>query len=185
MSANYQWIEDEIKGRIGITAPEAELLEEFMGETHIETGTLWGGTAILAALSGADRVYSIDWMRGGWWDVGDRGIENHPKPTPGHILDNLVHFEVAHKVHLIKSKSKPFPLPLTLIVDSFLIDGGHEHEYVLNDWHFANIVAKKYIHFHDIQYEGVARVVRLARKSEHWRMVSMIERMITFERVKI
>ena len=68
----YANIVKHIRGRIATRPREAALLYETIepGDLYLEVGCLWGGTAILAAHK-ADRVITIDFMRGGYWETGD------------------------------------------------------------------------------------------------------------------
>ena len=89
----HRRINKHMIGRIAGSEPEAELIEKYTRDSkvHFEIGCLWGGTAILAALSGAERIYTIDFMKGGFWDNGDPGA-GMKIPTPGIVLENFATF---------------------------------------------------------------------------------------------
>ena len=100
-----------MKGRIGITEDEAGLLIDVIrpDDLYVEIGCLWGGTAVLAGLH-AERVISVDFMKGLYWDEGDPMVGGE-RVRPGAVLDNLALFGVAHKVSLVRAGSFPWPLP--------------------------------------------------------------------------
>lgn len=168
-SSVYDDIVSRIDGRIGVSASEAKLIEFVVKDsaTHIETGCLWGGTAILAALAGAKYVTTIDPMKGGWWETGDPAVGK--KPTPKIVTENLKRFAVNNKVQVIMQRSWPFPFP-DANPDSFFIDGDHSFEGCFTDWLIASSITKRYVLFHDYddRHPGVLRVVEIARHTPGW-----------------
>lgn len=184
----FDQISNTITGRIAITRQEAEFLAGIAGRAslYLEIGTLWGGTAILAALAGARRVITLDAMAGGYWEHGDPVACR--TPTPGLLLDNLARCQVAHRVSVVKANSHPWPLPLDLRPDVFLIDGDHRCEGCLHDWAIANQVAAKFLLFHDYdspRHPGVQEVVdRQVRPNPGWRLVDVVETLAVFERLR-
>jgi hypothetical protein len=104
--ALYDHIQEHITGRMAITRPEAALMAKYASGAglYVEIGCLWGGTAILAALVGAGKVITIDFMRGGFWENGDPAC-NHLVPSAGIVLDNFARFGVAHRISVYKGES--------------------------------------------------------------------------------
>lgn len=153
----YQEINAKITGRLALLSEaEADLLAQVVDipGDHVEIGTLWGGTAILAALvkerkNRRGHVYTIDYMQGGYWQTGDPGCKN-AVPTPTAILDNLCKFGIAHRVSVIKWSSYPWPLPERIRPASVLIDGGHDYSSVFHDWISVKALAPRFVCFHDV-----------------------------------
>lgn len=148
-------MKDTMTGKLSMNNDEAELLFDTLhpGDVYVETGTFFGGSAILAAHK-AERVYTIDNM------IGDYFVQNGVQARD--ILDNFAKMQVAHKISLIKAKSFPWPLPEEIKPDVFLIDGGHSYQCAALDWTTADLITKRAILVHDYnrkQYPGVMRMV--------------------------
>ena len=92
-------------------------------DLYLEIGTLWGGTAIIAALAGAEKVITIDSMDGIRWSEPDPFYPDE-LVTKERILRNFYEFGVEDIIELIHAKSYPFP-PKNVYPDITLIDGGH------------------------------------------------------------
>ena len=155
------------------------------GDLYLEVGCLWGGSAILAAHKAA-RVITVDFMRGGYWDKGDPGADMLPV-TAEAVLDNLAYFVVAHKVHVIKANTHPWPLPAYIEPDVMLVDAGHSYEAAKHDWIVASNIAKRAILVHDYhrarQHAGVVEMVEeIAMKDERWKFDAHEQTMARFVR---
>lgn len=172
----YDKIRRGMIGRLGMTIPESELLAKHVGKTHLEIGTLWGGSAIFAALTGASRVFSIDHMHGGWWADGQDPKVNPPL-GPAAVIDNLYRFELAHRVTLVVAPSNPFPLT-GLKFDTALIDGDHLLAGVAADWENVKAVTKDAIMFHDCSdaYPGVMAFLKSKQpEKDGWECAEQVE----------
>lgn len=172
----YDKIRRGMIGRLGMTIPESELLAKVVGRTHLEIGTLWGGSAIFAALTGASRVYSIDHMHGGWWADGQDPKVNPPL-GPAQVIDNLYRFELAHRVTLVVAPSDPFPLK-GLKFDTALIDGDHLFAGVLADWENVKDITKDAIILHDCSdaYPGVMQFIKSKQpEKDGWECAEQVE----------
>lgn len=172
----YDKIRRGMIGRLGMTIPECELLAKHVGKTHLEIGTLWGGSAIFAALTGASRVYSIDHMHGGWWADGQDPKVNPPL-GPAAVIDNLYRFQLAHRVTLVIAPSNPFPLS-RLKFDTALIDGEHLYPGVLADWENVKDITKDAIILHDCSeaYPGVMQFIKSKQpEKDGWECVEDVE----------
>jgi cephalosporin hydroxylase len=189
-----EWIKAKIVGRIAIADSDANLLMKYaaLPGDHVEIGCLWGGTAILSALAkreaGVDgRIYSIDFMTGGFWERGDPCM-NRQVPTHDTILKNLKTFDVADRVTVIKDKSSPLPLNANVHPVTVLIDGDHSYEGCLEDWQNVKALKPDYVLFHDYNtgyHPGVLKVVdEVVKNDPRWREVECVNQTIVFERVK-
>jgi hypothetical protein len=182
-----------ITGRLALFSDaEAEALYALVaGQAgdHVEIGTLWGATAVLAGLAKVrgkrkGTVYTIDYMRGGFWDHGDPGHQQL-KPTPRTVVENLRAFGLQGRVVPVRAPSFPFPLP-GLLPATALIDAGHEYEPCLRDWESLRPITSGAIAFHDYdeRHPGVRRVVdEVARKDPHWAWREAVDTLAIFERV--
>jgi len=179
----YDDITEKIDGRIGVSDSEAKLIESIVKDsaTHIETGCLWGGTAILAALAGAKYVTTIDPMKGGWWETGDPAVGK--KPTPQIVTENLKRFGVTYSVQVIMQPSWPFPFP-EANPDSFFIDGDHSFQGCFTDWVIASSITRHYVMLHDCddRHPGVQRVVDIARHTPGWALDRQSGSLVLFVR---
>jgi len=181
-------------GRLALLSDaEAVLLAKYtaIAGDHIDIGTLWGGTAILAALAKRDAgkigmTYTIDPMIGGWWDSEDPAVKL--RPTNEIVQENFDRFHLHDSIKLIKKPASPWPLPSKVKPTSILIDGDHRYEAVATDWTNASRIATKYIIFHDYgsaNHPGVQKIVDdIVRHDPLWREVKQDDSLIVFERVK-
>lgn len=181
----HDYVTGSITGRIGMLHSESELLARTVAgsKTHLEFGTMWGGTAILAALAGAKRVYSIDVMSGGWWDVGQDPKVNAPL-GPKAVIDNIAGLKLQDRVTLVIGLSAPFPLA-GLEFDSVLIDGGHTFEVVQADWNNVQAVTKDYIIFHDYDdgHPGVKKFLDSKQpEKDGWMLHKSVETLRVYAR---
>lgn len=169
-------INKKMQGRIALLSEEeaAALVDMVSGPgDHIDLGTLWGGTAILSALAKraggfTGRVYTVDYMQGGYWNTGDPSVD-HQIPTEAAIHANLVRFGVADIVTVVKANTHPWPLP-DVQPFSVLIDCDHSYEGCLRDWEKVRSLKPLYVAFHDYNpatHPGVAQVVREIQQDDN------------------
>lgn len=177
-------------GRIAISDPEADLLAEYTKESkvHFEIGCLWGGTSIIAAMAGAERIYTIDFMQGGFWEHGDPGA-NGKLPSAAAILGNFAACAVAHKISVYRCPSHPWPIPAHIIPDSVFIDGGHSYEAVSRDWQSVKEITQEYVIFHDYNtridsHPGVVQLVNEIRNDPEmpWHIIDEVKSVVVFGR---
>jgi len=169
-------INAKMQGRVALLSEDeaAALVDMVKGAgDHIDLGTLWGGTAILAALAKraggfAGHIYTVDYMQGGYWNTGDPSV-GMKKPTEAAIHANLARFGVADLVTVIKANTYPWPVPERVQPVSVLIDCDHSYEGCLRDWEKVRSLKPLYVAFHDYNaktHPGVARVVDEIRKED-------------------
>lgn len=190
-----EWFErlKKMDGRLALTRElEAECLAQFTAipGDHVEIGCLWGGTALVAILAKKDlllpgNVYTIDTMQGGWWDTQDPDVGK--RPTYEAVISNMRKFGVSRRVHVVRAKSDPWPLPETVKPSTIFIDGDHRFEGVSLDWKNASQRATKFILLHDYNsknHPGVQRMVdEIAKKDPNWRYIKTYNSIAVFERV--
>lgn len=179
-------ISKKIIGRLTLTIAESDLLSKYASieGNHLEIGCLWGGSAILSALSKANgHVYTVDFMQGGFWLTGDPGA-NRNVPTLKAVQQNIKAFDLEDRITLIVSNSNPLPdvNPVTV-----MIDGDHSFEGCMADWLNVKSLNPDYVLFHDYKtgnHPGVERVVDHVRDyEENWHQVDIADSMIVFERL--
>lgn len=182
----YDDIAVNITGRVAITKLEADYVENLLKDkigTHVEIGTLWGGTAILAALAKtAGQVITIDMMKDCYWKDGDPDA-GFARPSADVILDNLARFKVAHRVSIYKGYSDPFPFDIK--PETAFIDGAHEYDGVKQDWQNLKHIVTSLIIFHDYgdTHPGVKQAVDEI-KDRNWKRIKAVGSLAVFERVK-
>lgn len=169
----FELISTHIKGRLAMAADDCMIIEEIARHcnTWIEIGSLWGGSAIVAALSNPDlRVIAID------------PIERYRDelPTCDDILLNFLSFNVAHQIALVRAKSDPWPLPPGFEADAVMIDGDHSLEALKSDWKNARLIARKFVLFHDYDDPTIRKFTDGIRD---FKIVKSSQRMVAFERI--
>lgn len=189
----YEQINSKIIGRIAIRPAEAELLSKYAGKEgdYLDIGCLWGGTAILAALSKIENdvdghVYTIDSMRGGYWAHGDPEVENEALSYTKVIL-NLRNFSVESRVDVLVADSNPLPLPKDVKPTVVLIDGDHRYEGCMTDWLNVKKLEPDYVLFHDYntKHPGVTRVIDQVKEHDNeYKQIEIVDTMVVFERVQ-
>ena len=186
------YVNKRLIGRVALNGDDqAELLAKTVAipGLHVEVGTLWGGTAILAALAKTEahvqgHVLSIDFMLGGFWNTEDPEI--HKRPTPQDVYMNMIRFGVEGMVSVLRCPSHPWPLAHHIRPVTALIDGDHSKDGCLRDWLSLKDRVERYVMFHDYHkyYPGVQGVVdNVVRNDDNWEEHNHIDRLIGFERV--
>ena len=187
----HKEINDKIHGRLAITIDETDMLYKYADRPgiHLEIGTLWGGTAIVAALAkrkhgNGSMVITIDFMKGGYWEHGDPGCKLEC-PTQNIIKQNLKKFDVFDLVAVIKAESNPLPIEASIKPVTVLIDAGHTYEACLADWNNIKALKPKFVIFHDYntgKHPGVQRVVdEVVKNDNQWQEVELVNTMIVFK----
>jgi len=147
------WIRSRIRGRIALLDTEAELLFEMcrLPGDHLDIGTLWGGSAILAALAKPleARVVTLDAMNvHAWGPEGDPMAKNQ-RATPGSVLQNFADCGVADRISMVLANSWPWPVNVGHRFSTAFLDGDHEYPSVEHDWESAVRAGCTRIGIHD------------------------------------
>lgn len=131
----YRHVASKIEGRIACDEPAGVLLQETVAEfpgDYIEIGTLYGGTAILAAMACTGDVYAIDPMDG-YYQTGRRDSAAQMIPSIQIFERNLTTFGV--NVTLFPHKHPPWPGALANHYFGVgFIDGDHTYEGARADY---------------------------------------------------
>jgi hypothetical protein len=180
----HDYISKHMIGRIGMLADECTLLGDTVKDStrHLEIGTLWGGSALVAAMAGAKQVYTIDLMSGGWWDAGQDPKVNPPL-GPKAVIDNLTGAKLRERIVLVVSPSNPFPLD-GLAFETALIDGDHSFGGVRADFHNVYPRTSRAIMFHDCEqsYPGVMQFINSGEiEAAGWSLVKQVESLRVYE----
>ena len=149
---------------------------------HLDIGTYWGGSAMLAALikqeSGSPgKVYTIDaYLRNG---------------KPSTYIDNITTYlfrrweeeNVKDIIELAVGVSNP--LPWTGPFETVYIDGGHDYEAVHSDWLNVKDITTKYVIFDDVgdRWPGVRDTFYEAAVDPEWRVVQLMHQCGVLERI--
>lgn len=189
----YDRINSKMIGRLATFPEELDLLVKYteIEGDHLEIGCLWGGTAILTALSKIKKkvsghVYTVDFMQGGMWVKGDHE-HGYEIPSLEKIMQNIKTFRVGKRVSVIVDKSNPLPIPKDVKPVTVLIDGDHREAGCLLDWMNANHLKPEYVLIHDCDeiHPGVQKVVEYITAHEpEWEMIEQAKSMVVFKRIK-
>lgn len=151
---------------------------------YLEIGTLFGGSAIIAALFANGHVYCID-------PFGYReGQSRAPAiPTKELVLQNAHEWGADEKMTIFVQKHPPLPPELEgHRFDVALIDGLHTEEGMRADWMNLKDRVDRYILFHDVQVgspHGALRVYEnTVLQDPEWRQVYRQKLIGVVERVK-
>ena len=146
---------------------------------HVDIGTLYGASAIMAALvkkkfNLKGTVYAID-----PYDPATRQIQAAAQPgmagklsaTPEEFLKNAEEFDVRDRIKLIQKKSYPWPEELKdNVFASAYIDGDHNGDATWNDFLSLRGRVTHYIGCdnYEEEYSDVVSAMVKAMDSEDW-----------------
>jgi predicted O-methyltransferase YrrM len=133
---------------------------------YLEIGSLFGGSAIVAALFAKGRVYCID-------PFGYAPGQTRTAGTPSAelVAKNAYAFGAMEKLRIFTQKHPPLPPNLEYVrFDIAFIDGDHTYEGVLADWENLKDRVDRYILFHDVEnrHFGARKVFSMASKHDDW-----------------
>jgi hypothetical protein len=161
-------------GRIALFGQDAEVLSQVagLGKTYVEIGTLFGGSAIVAGISGCE-VYCIDPLDG--YYASKWGIKKRPDhrtglvPTADIVRSNWANAGLdPKKLHIFQQLHPPWPEEIKdMHFDSGLIDGDHRYDGVLADY-LGMGPRVTYLMFHDINKIDVQKVYAHALRDGKW-----------------
>ncbi len=134
-------IHSQIEGRVcGVPHDwgiHAEVIAHAGDGDHLEIGTLFGGSAILAAcikeeLGLSGRIVCVDPLDGYY----GRGIDPISKTevTKEQVISNAEMFGVEGRLRIISKMSQPWPFALRRRFASAFIDGDHKFDGAMSDW---------------------------------------------------
>lgn len=165
----------DIKGR-NIMAPAdagalAQMIVMAKHADHAEIGSLFGGSAIVAALAKVEfglcgDIYCIDPLN----------IRDNPMPdaisgvlaTKEVIMENAEKYGVENRIHVVAKPSDPFPLEKTF--GTAYVDGDHWNDMPWTDWSNLRRRVSYMVMFDDYCY-GKPEVVRaciMAASDPEW-----------------
>lgn len=170
-------INAKITGHICMYEDEAELLAKSIymaGDgDHLEIGSMWGGSAILAALVKkhyklSGQVMCIEPFRDADCSPGFPG--GHA--TQEIFFKNMKIMGVKNLVSLYYGYSCPFPFGKCKFASAF-VDGDHSGDWPLIDWQNVSQVASTVI-YHDLypHEPGVMQAVNAIRSNPGWEEIA-------------
>lgn len=145
---------------------------------HLEIGTLFGGSAILAArikqhydLDGV--IICVDPLEG-YYGIGSDPFSNVDISIDV-VRENALNFGVLDRIVIAPFKSNPWFLNPSFRFKSAFIDGDHTHKGCLSDWENCRNRVTDFIMFddYDRNYMGIVKTVKSAICSREWDLVQM------------
>lgn len=173
-----------LHGRACMSDDELDLLHDTAGIAgdHLEIGSMWGGTAIVAAAAkdqaGVDGgVVCID-----PFSDSDAGIGGRPSPEV--FWENVEEAGYTGRVELFVCQSAPWPIDTTRRFSSVLIDGNHNAPWPETDWESARCVTDTIL-VHDVNWHepAVARLHQRVDTDPTWRVRDQAKFLYVYERV--
>lgn len=167
-------INEKINGKSAMTPQDAAILAQAVRNAgdgdHLEIGSLFGGSAILAALT--KKLYGLS---GGIVCIDDLEMTGDNV-----ILKNAALFGVDDIITVYLVKSNPFPFQRRFV--STLIDASHDYGWCLADWKNAKQYTDKYIIFHDYDPSHMGVVDATKEAMQEWRPVFLAEHTLVLGR---
>lgn len=158
----------------------AQMIINARHSDHIEIGTFFGGSAILAAVIKKEfgmhgQIHCIDHL-----DVRPTANVQPDKAvgviaTREALFENAEYFGVADRIVLHQHPSKPWPLDANCKFGTGYIDGDHWHGMPLHDWGVLSGVVSYAIAFDDyaIGKPEVTDAVAKASSDPRWLLVRL------------
>lgn len=149
---------------------------------YLEIGTLFGGSAIMAALflPSPGRVFCVDPF--GWAEGQTRTKRT---PSAELVAENAYAFGTMKKMRIFTQKHPPLPLALEDHTFAMaLIDGDHSYEGVLADWENLKDRVTQYMLFHDVNTGefGARKVFKQAQTDPDWKKIYQAGKMGVLKR---
>lgn len=174
-------IHERIEGRYTGEPHDWGLLSQMVvwadGGDHLEIGTLFGGSAILAALTKIEfglsgKVTCVDPLDGYYGNPVDE--QSKTNVTIDAVKRNFDVFGINEHIELVTELSQPWPLDKRRFMSAF-IDGAHDYESVMSDWENCSKCVTKIIQFdnYDSIQMQIADVVMRAISDPAWALLHM------------
>lgn len=145
---------------------------------HIEIGTFFGGSAILAAMVKKEfgmhgQIHCVDPLDARPNFFPDKAVG--VVATKDTLYQNAGHFGVSDRIILHQHPSKPWPLEESLMFGTGYIDGDHWHGMPAHDWNILKGIVSYAIAFDDcaIEKPDVIDAVLEASRDPRWLLVRM------------
>lgn len=183
LQENTQWITDtfqrvqaKMQGKLAMTMEDAAILVQAIVNAghgdHLEIGSLWGGSAILAALTKQRHE-----LRGKIVCVDDLALAGENL-----ILENAERLDVLDVIELHIGNSHELLFDNNRRFCSALIDAGHEYPDAIQDWYKARNCVDKYAIFHDYDPAHLGVVAAAKEAMREWRPVFLAEHTLILEK---
>jgi len=166
-------IRQEMLGEFQVWGNQVALLAQIVQAAgngdHLDIGTMWGGSAILAALVKkimglGGKVHTIDLLERSFYEQHKWYLTSEDKtiyPTLDQLIRNFGLFDVSDRIAFYQMRSADWEFEEQEPVSAF-IDGAHDFDSVLADWQ----ICKEHcdlIMFHDYtdgsSWGGIKKVV--------------------------
>jgi len=146
---------------------------------YVETGTLFGASALVAALTKRKfdiegMVYCVDPLDG-YYGTGNNDMSGI-LPTPEVLMENAKKYGVEDRIVYVAKKSIPFPKELDGLQFSMaFIDGDHWKDAPTQDWDNLSKATSKYVMFdnYDRTHPSVINAAEKATADKYFRVVHM------------
>ena len=177
-----KYISDEIVGREVFSGKRnagllAQTVVNALHGDHVEIGTLFGASAILAALAKKEfglhgKVYCVDPLEFRPNFIDDRFTGFPASSTL--LKENACRFGVEDRIIHVPKCSYPWPLPDKLFATGF-VDGDHWNGTPLKDWESLSKCVTYSVVLHDYMPHKpeVVDLVRIALESREWAVVAV------------
>ncbi len=146
---------------------------------HCEIGSMWGGTAIIAAWAKQDvgeggQVACIDPFTD---DYGEG------KPDEHKFWENIDDAGFRDRVELHVGQSAPWPFPQGRRFSTVLIDGNHKAPWPETDWESARCVTDTIL-LHDVNWHepAVARLHKRVEAEKEWTVRDQAKFLYVYDR---
>jgi len=173
-------LKKEIKGRACGFAHDYGLLAQtvfYSGDgNYVETGTLFGASALVAALTKrkfgiAGKIYCVDPFNG-YYGAGNNDMSGII-PTVSVLLENARKYGVQNYITPVPHKSVPYPKELNDITFSMAyIDGNHWKDWPTQDFKAYSKTTSNFVMFdnYDFKHPAVVNGTEYAVSQPEWRI---------------
>lgn len=173
-------VKKEIKGRACGKPHDYALLAQtvfYAGNgNYVETGSLFGASALVAAITKrkfglSGKVYCVDPFDG-YYGTGNKDMSGLI-PTAAIVMENARKYGVQDYIVCIPKKSVPYPQELNGVEFSMsYIDGNHWKDWPTKDFEAYGKFTTKYLMFdnYDFSHPSVADAAKFASSKPEWRI---------------